>query len=100
MPPRTLQALLDKIGEVKPDCSNIDSLPTITLELPPMHAFGRRKLTLPPQLYVAKLKDVEQEEQARGAAWREACGHAFAHALRIISSSSSATDAFNFVVHG
>ena len=46
-----------QIGDVNPDCSNIDSLPTITL------AFGEHVLTLPPQLYVAKLKDVEEEEE-------------------------------------
>lgn len=56
VPAATLDQLLLTIGDVNPDCSNIDSLPTLHLQL------GGHTLELPPQLYVAKLKDVEEEQ--------------------------------------
>jgi len=56
VPAATLDQLLVTIGDVNPDCSNIDSLPTIRMQM------GGHTLELPPQLYVAKLKDVEEEQ--------------------------------------
>ena len=56
VPAATLDQLLLTIGDVNPDCSNIDSLPTLHLQM------GAHTLELPPQLYVAKLKDVEEEQ--------------------------------------
>jgi hypothetical protein len=47
---------IDAHGGVKSDCSNIDDLPTIHLSI------GGTTVELPPQLYVAKLKDVEEEQ--------------------------------------
>ena len=47
---------IDAHGGVKSDCSNIDDLPTIYLSI------GGTTVELPPQLYVAKLKDVQEEE--------------------------------------
>ena len=43
-------SLQEYIGFVDPNCSNVDSLPTIYLQL------GEHTVALPPQIYVARLK--------------------------------------------
>jgi len=50
LPKSMYQAILDKIGRIEPDCSNIDSLPDLQLHV------GEHTFSLPPQLYVAKME--------------------------------------------
>jgi len=48
---KKLQPIIDAIGVVNPDCSNIDSLPTISFVL------GGKNFPLEPEYYVIKIKD-------------------------------------------
>ena len=50
MPTTMLNSLLNQIGDVAADCSNVHSLPTLTMTL------GGVEFELPPQMYVAKME--------------------------------------------
>lgn len=50
MPTPMLNSLLNQIGDVAADCSNVHTLPTLTMML------GGKEFELPPQMYVAKME--------------------------------------------
>lgn len=50
-PPKAMNALIAKVGNVKEDCSNVKSLPTLTF------AFGGKDFDLEPDFYVIRVAD-------------------------------------------
>jgi len=64
VPSAMLEQILTQIGDVQPDCSNIDALPNITITLAG-HAF-----TMPPQTYVAKMEVVADGKTSLAVAAR------------------------------
>jgi len=51
LPKAILSQVLEKIGHIEPDCSNVDQLPNVRFSAGPHH------FDLPPQLYVAKMEN-------------------------------------------
>lgn len=58
-PPAATQALISKIGNVSADCSNVKSLPTITITM------GGKDFDLSPDFYVLRMKDDSGKEQCQ-----------------------------------
>jgi Eukaryotic aspartyl protease len=58
-PPYVLDKLIQEIGDVKADCSNIKTLPTISFEV------GGKKLPIPPEIYVLKFPDGKGGEECQ-----------------------------------
>ncbi|KAL1523764.1 hypothetical protein AB1Y20_018689 [Prymnesium parvum] len=51
LPKEILDQVLDKIGHIAPDCSNVDELPSLRFTA------GGHNFDLPPQLYVARMEN-------------------------------------------
>lgn len=58
-PPKAMNALISKIGNVTEDCSNVDSLPTISFTL------AGKEFDLEPSFYVLRAKDETGVEQCQ-----------------------------------
>merc|ERR1711870_154923 len=58
-PPSTVNKLLSKIGNVTEDCSNVASLPTITISM------GGKDFDLGPDFYVIRAQDDSGKEQCQ-----------------------------------
>merc|ERR1711972_514940 len=58
-PPSTVGQLTSKIGNVSPDCSNVDGLPVITFN------FGGKNFDLGPDFYVLRMKDESGKDQCQ-----------------------------------
>jgi len=62
LPKNILNQVLDKIGHIEPDCSNVDSLPSVRFTA------NGKNFDLPPQLYVAKMENDDARAFAKLAA--------------------------------
>jgi len=58
LPKVILNQVLDKIGHIEPDCSNVDQLPNVRFSA------GGHHFDLPPQLYVAKMENDDGSSRA------------------------------------
>jgi len=58
-PPSAMDKLTSKIGKVAEDCSNVQSLPTVTITM------GGKDFELGPDFYVIRLKDDSGKEQCQ-----------------------------------
>lgn len=58
-PPSAMDSLISKIGNVTEDCSNVNSLPTISF------TFGGKDFDLGPEFYVIRAKDDAGKEQCQ-----------------------------------
>lgn len=56
-PPAAMNSLISKVGSVAEDCSNVQSLPTLTFTL------GDKDFDLGPEFYVLRMKDGAGKEQ-------------------------------------
>merc|ERR1712151_579039 len=58
-PPKAINALIAKIGNVSQDCSNVDSLPVLTFTM------GGKDFDLGPDFYVIRVKDDNGADQCQ-----------------------------------
>ena len=59
LPTMLLEEILETVGEVREDCSNLHSLPNISIQM------SGSTFTLPPQIYVARMRDVSDASALR-----------------------------------
>lgn len=59
LPTMLLEEILETVGEVREDCSNLHQLPNITIQM------SGSAFTLPPQIYVARMRDVSDASALR-----------------------------------